>query len=93
MSELRLGQFAALLLTMTAGVYIGFAVGHESQQGVGFDVAFAAVFLIVAASTLVRDPRHALTVLALFLTVALAYSSGSSAAASASTTWVSEGSR
>jgi hypothetical protein len=64
-SELRLGQFAALLLTMTAGVYIGFAVAHESQQGVGFDVAFAVGFLIVAASTLVRDPRHALTVLAL----------------------------
>ncbi len=65
MSELRLGQFAALLLTMTAGVYIGFAVAHERQQGVGFDVAFAVGFLIVAASTMVRDPRHALTVLAL----------------------------
>ena len=64
-SELRLGQFAALLLTMTAGVYIGFAVGHEAQQGVGFDVAFAVGFLIVAASTMVRDPRQALTVLAL----------------------------
>jgi hypothetical protein len=64
-SELRLGQFAALLLTMTAGVYIGFAIAHEAQQGVGFDVAFAVGFLIVAASTMVRDPRQALTVLAL----------------------------
>ena len=50
---------------MTAGVYIGFAIAHEAQQGVGFDVAFAVGFLIVAASTMVRDPRQALTVLAL----------------------------
>ena len=64
-SELRLSQFAALLLTLTAGVFIGFAVANERQQGVGFEVAFAVGFLIVAASTLVRDPRHALTVLAL----------------------------
>ena len=41
-SELRLSQFAALLLTMTAGVYVGFAVAHESQQGVGFGRAFLA---------------------------------------------------
>ena len=34
-SELRLGQFAALLLTMTAGVYIGFAVAHEARAGCG----------------------------------------------------------
>jgi hypothetical protein len=64
-AELRLGQFAALLLTLTAGAYIGFAVAHDGLPGVGFDVAFAIGFLIVAASTLVRDPRHALTVLAL----------------------------
>jgi len=64
-SELRLAQFAALLLALTAGVYIGFAVGHEREQGVGFDVAFAIGFLIIAASTMVRDPRQALTVLAL----------------------------
>jgi hypothetical protein len=64
-SELRLGQLAALLLTLKASAYIGFAVAHEGQPGVGFDVAFAVGFLIVGASTLVRDPRHALTVLAL----------------------------
>jgi hypothetical protein len=64
-AELRLGQFAALLLSLTAGVYIGFAVNHENQPGVGLDVAFAVGFLVVAASTLVRDPRQALTILAL----------------------------
>jgi len=63
-SELRLGQFAALLLTMSAGVYIGFAVAHDTVQGVGFEVAFAIGFLIIAGSTMVRDPRHALTILA-----------------------------
>lgn len=63
-AELRLGQFAALLLSMTAGAYIGFAVSHEAQTGVGFDIAFAVGFLVIAAATLVRDPRQALTILA-----------------------------
>lgn len=64
-SELRLAQFAALLLSLTAGAYIGFAVAHEARTGVGFDVAFAVGFFVVAASTLVTDPRQGLTVLAL----------------------------
>jgi hypothetical protein len=64
-AELRLSQFAALLLALTAGAYIGFAVAHEEQPGVGFDVALTIGFLLIAATTLVRDPRHALTVLAL----------------------------
>lgn len=64
-AELRLAQFAALLLTLTAGAYIGFAVSHEEMVGVGLDVAFAVGFLVVAASTLVRDPRQALMILAL----------------------------
>ena len=64
-AELRLAQFAALLLAMTGGVYIGFAVNAETVSGVGFDVAFAVGFLVIGASTLVRDPRQALTMLAL----------------------------
>lgn len=64
-AELRLAQFAALLLSLTAGAYIGFAVAHEDVIGVGLDVALAVGFLVVAASTLVRDPRQALTILAL----------------------------
>ena len=64
-AELRLSQFAALLLAMVAGAYIGFAVAHQEQQGVGFDIALSIGFLVMAATTLVRDPRHALTVLAL----------------------------
>jgi len=65
-SELRLSQLAALLLAMTAGAYVGLAVAHESNlPGVGFDVALAVGFFVLAATTLVRDPRQALTILAL----------------------------
>jgi hypothetical protein len=64
-AELRLAQFGALLLALVAGVYIGFAVAAEQTRGVGLDVAFAVGFLVIAASTLIREPRQALTVLAL----------------------------
>lgn len=64
-AELRLAQNAALLLAMSAGAYIGFAVAHENQLGTGLDIALAVGFFIVAATTLVRDPRQALTILAL----------------------------
>lgn len=64
-AELRLAQVAALLLAMTGGAYIGFAAGNDAQPGVGADIAIAVGFFLVAATTLVRDPRQALTVLAL----------------------------
>jgi hypothetical protein len=64
-AELRLSQLAALLLVVAAGAYVGTAVAHESLQGVGFDVAFSVGFLVVAATALMRDPRQALTMLAL----------------------------
>jgi hypothetical protein len=64
-AELRLAQMAALLLVLTAGAYIGFAVAHENQPGVGFDIALAIGFLLIAAVTVVRDPRQALTIIAL----------------------------
>jgi len=63
-AELRLAQVAALLLATTAGGYIGFAVAHENQPGTGIDVALAVTFCLIAAATLVRDPRQALTIIA-----------------------------
>lgn len=63
-AELRLGQFAALLLTLTAGAYVGIAAVHEGVRGVGFDVAMAVGFFVAAAATMIRDPRQALTILA-----------------------------
>jgi predicted MPP superfamily phosphohydrolase len=64
-AELRLAQISALVLAMAAGAYIGLAVAHEARPGVGLDIALAVGFFVVAASTLIRDPRHALTILAL----------------------------
>ena len=63
-AELRLAQMAALLLTMTAGAYIGFAVVRENQPGVGLDIALAIGFLVAAGFTMLRDPRQALTIVA-----------------------------
>jgi hypothetical protein len=63
--ELRLAQMGALLLTLSAGAYIGFAVVRENSQGVGLDISLAVCFLLVAAVTMVRDPRQALTIVAL----------------------------
>jgi hypothetical protein len=64
-AELRMAQMAALLLTLTAGAYVGLAVVRENDPGVGLDIALAMGFLIAAAWTMMRDPRHALTILAL----------------------------
>ena len=62
--ELRLAQIAALLLVLFAAPYIGLAVVFDSHQGVGFDVALAIGFFVMAAVTLVHEPRLALTILA-----------------------------
>ena len=64
-AELRLAQIAALLLTLVAGAYIGLSVVRENEPGVGLDIALAVGFMVVAAWTMMRDPRQALTVLAL----------------------------
>ncbi|HYT75979.1 MAG TPA: hypothetical protein VEL79_14590 [Vicinamibacterales bacterium] len=64
--ELRLAQMGALLLTLSAGAYIGFAVGRDAP-GVGIDISLAVCFLLVSAITMVREPRQALTIIALAL--------------------------
>lgn len=64
-AELRLAQIAALLLTLSAGAYLGFAAANEARTGVGLDIALAAGFFVLAAYTLTCDPRQALTLLAL----------------------------
>jgi hypothetical protein len=64
-AELRLAQMAALLLTLSAGAYIGFAVVHDNEPGVGLDIALSVGFLLLAAVTMLRDPRQALTIVAL----------------------------
>ena len=63
--ELRLAQFGALLLTLSAGAYIGLAAAHESRLGTGLDVSLAVGFFVVAAATMVREPRQALAMVSL----------------------------
>ena len=64
-AELRLAQIAALLLTLSAGAYLGFAAANETRTGVGLDIALSAGLFVLAAYTLTCDPRQALTLLAL----------------------------
>ena len=64
-AELRLAQLAALVLVFTAGAYVGFVAAAAGRGTVGIDAAFAVGFFVVAAVTLTRDPREALTILAL----------------------------
>ena len=64
-AELRLAQMAALLLALSAGAYIGFAVRAENDPGVGLDIALSVAFMLTAAVTMLRDPRQALTIVAL----------------------------
>jgi hypothetical protein len=63
-SELRLAQIAALLLALVAGAYIGFAT-TSGALAAGADIVLAIGFFLAAASTLIRDPRSALTILAI----------------------------
>lgn len=64
-AQLRLAQYAALLLTMTAAVFVGFALAQEGVSGAGFDVAIATGFFVLAATATTWEPGRALTALAL----------------------------
>ena len=44
---------------------IGFAVLRENEPGVGLDIALAIGFLIAAGVSLIKEPRQALTIVAL----------------------------
>ena len=63
--ELRLAQLAALLLTLAAGAYVGFAVMRENEPGVGLDIALAIGFLVAGGLSMIKEPRQALTIVAL----------------------------
>ena len=64
-AELRLAQFAALLLALAAAVPMGFALGHEDAPGTGFVVAIAAGYFVIAALVTTWEPVRALTALAI----------------------------
>ena len=64
-AELRLAQFAALLLALAAAVPIGFALGHDDVPGAGLVVAIAAGCFALAALVTTWEPTRALTALAI----------------------------
>jgi hypothetical protein len=64
-AELRLAQLAAVVLAFVGAAYVGLAAAQPAVRGGSLDVALALGFLIVAATAPLRDPREALTMLAL----------------------------
>jgi hypothetical protein len=63
-AELRLAQIAALVLALTAGASIGLVVNQADRPGLTLEIALAMGFFVVASIAPFRDPREALTILA-----------------------------
>jgi hypothetical protein len=64
-AELRLAQFGAVLLALIAGASIGLAAVNDARPGIAIEAALALAFFSVAIVAPLRDPREALTLLAL----------------------------
>jgi hypothetical protein len=64
-AELRLAQFAAVLLALTAGASLGLTAANEARPGIAVECAVALAFFAVATIAPLRDPREALTLLAI----------------------------
>jgi hypothetical protein len=63
-AELRLAQGAALVLALTAGAWLGLAANAGDRPGMTLEVALAMGFFLAATVAPFRDPREALTILA-----------------------------
>lgn len=64
-SELRLAQVAAALLSYLAAGYLGLAAAHPGLEGTGLVVALSLGFLIVGITAPLKDPHEALSLVAL----------------------------
>jgi uncharacterized PurR-regulated membrane protein YhhQ (DUF165 family) len=64
-AELRLAQLAAPVLAFAAACYVGLAAAQPSAPGTALDTVLAFGFLVVAITAPLRDPREALTLVAL----------------------------
>jgi hypothetical protein len=64
-AELRLAQFGAVLLALIAGASLGLTAVNEARSGIAIEAALALAFFAVATIAPLRDPREALTLLAL----------------------------
>ena len=64
-AELRLAQIGALVLAFVGAAYAGVAVAQPHVQGTALDVALAVGFTGLSATAMLREPRQALTLVAL----------------------------
>jgi hypothetical protein len=64
-AELRMAQFAAVMLALMAGASLGLTAANDGKSYVAIESALALVFFAIATIAPLRDPREALTVLAL----------------------------
>ena len=64
-AELRMAQFAAVMLALVAGASLGLTAANDGRPEVAVDSALALTFFAIATIAPLRDPREALTVLAL----------------------------
>jgi hypothetical protein len=64
-AELRMAQFAAVMLALMAGASLGLTAANDGRPEVAVEAAVALAFFAIATIAPLRDPREALTVLAL----------------------------
>lgn len=63
-AELRMAQFAAVMLALMAGASLGLTAANDGRPEVAIESAVALAFFAIATIAPLRDPREALTVLA-----------------------------
>jgi hypothetical protein len=64
-AQLRLAQWASLLLGATAGISFGLTIAHETSRFGAVEVMVGAAFLIAAAIAMLREPRTSLVLLSI----------------------------
>jgi len=62
--ELRLAQWAALLLAATGGASIGLAVGNDAIPLGTLDITLGVAIIVVAGTVLISEPQPALLLVA-----------------------------
>lgn len=62
--ELRLTQFGAVILAVTAGAWIGLGTAHPSELMAGLDVSFGIAYALLAVIALHLELRQSLLLLA-----------------------------
>jgi hypothetical protein len=64
--QLRLAQFAAMLLSATGAVPMGLAIAATPDVSLAhLEIAFGVIFVVLAGLVLLRDPRQGLLIAAI----------------------------